>query len=61
MKSFDDWLKEQNQPASNFLRRETYEAGQQSRQKEIDELNLTIKRLVIESSSLWSGASRNPL
>lgn len=37
-KSFDDWLKEQNQPASNFLRRETYEAGQQSRQKEIDEL-----------------------
>lgn len=36
--SFDEWLKEQNQPASNFLRRETYEAGQQSRQDEVDEL-----------------------
>jgi hypothetical protein len=41
-KSFDDWLKEQNQPASNFLRREAYEAGQQSRQKEIDRLKAII-------------------
>ena len=36
--SFDEWLKEKVQPASNFLRRETYEAGQQSKQDEVDEL-----------------------
>ena len=41
--SFDEWLNEQTKPASNFLRRETYEAGQQSRQAEVDELKKRIE------------------
>lgn len=43
--SFDEWLNEQTQPASNFLRRETYEAGQQSKQVEVDELRKRVNEL----------------
>lgn len=46
--SFDEWLKEQNQPASNFLRREAYEAGQQSKQSEIDGLKMSNHYLSVQ-------------
>ena len=44
MKSFDNWLKEQEQPASNFSRREVYEAGVQSRQPQIEDLRNKLQK-----------------
>lgn len=62
MSSFDEWvkteyphlLKNQGQTLSLCMgfAKQGYEAGQHSRQKEIDELNLTIKRLITSEEDI---------
>lgn len=57
MKSFDEWFEGQdidNWTNKKFMLK-AFEAGQQSRQKEIDELNLTIKRLITSEEDIARG------
>lgn len=57
MNNFNDWYFEQRylgiEPIDHA--RAAFEAGQQSKQKEIDELNLTIKRLIASEEDIARG------
>lgn len=67
MSDFDNWINEEGfnfRPEQYDLYKYLYEAGQQSKQKEIDELNLTIKRLITSEEDIalscegWRDAHR---
>lgn len=68
MSDFNSWFKKKFRDlhdailcgdlvAGNYKKvsKKSYEAGQQSRQKEIDELNLTIKRLITSEEDIARG------
>ena len=62
MISFDEWLKNQGKPDGNFLRRETFEAGQQSQQQKIDDLNsqlLMLQKRIDDAINLMSKRTVN--
>ena len=45
MKSFDEWRNKQRNEVNSYTERDAYEAGQQSKQAEVDKLNQRIKEL----------------
>ena len=58
MSDFDNWINEEGfnfRPEQYDLYKYLYEAGQQSKQKEVDELNLTIKRLITSEEDIARG------
>lgn len=68
MSDFDSWFKKNFRDlhdailcgdliAGNYKKvsKKSYEAGQQAKQKEIDELNLTIQRLIISEEDIALG------
>lgn len=55
MKSFDEWRNEQRNKVDGYTERDAYEAGQQSKQAEVDELQKRIDDALSEIESGITG------